>query len=134
LRSGSQSRSSFTAASRNVLNAVYWISQDAQMAQSFSGELGFPETSNLTLSWVEWDNTPNTVAYTVSNGSLTRYHTAGVDLVQTRIAEFITSDRDSTNATSANGTLTITITASLGQGARTVNITKTREITSRPKL
>ena len=124
-----------TTASRHTLNALQWISRDAQMAQTVEGVEGFPATSSLTITWIEWDNTENQVVYSVVDGQLRRSHSAGGgDPTVTVIAEYINSDADMTNCVSENGTLTITITGSVGQGSKTVNVTKVGEITSRPKL
>lgn len=125
----------YTTASRHTLNALQWLSRDIQMAQTVAGADGFPATSNLTLTWVEWDNTVNQVDYSVVNGQLWRsFSVDGGDPGLTLVAEYINSDPEMTNCVSDNGTLTIEITGSVGAGSTIVNVTKVREIVSRPKL
>jgi prepilin-type N-terminal cleavage/methylation domain-containing protein len=125
----------FTTASRHTLNALQWISRDVQMSQDIDGDTGFPETSDLTLTWVEWDNTVNQVVYSLEDGELKRTYTVdGGDPTVTLVAEYINSDADLTNCVSDNGVLTLTITGTVGVGSKAVSVTKTSEITSRPKL
>lgn len=125
----------FTTASRHTLNALQWISRDYQMAQTIDGETGFPTTSNLTMTWTEWDNTVNQVVYSVEDGQLKRTYTVGGgDPIVTLVAEYINPDADMTNCASDNGVLTLTITGSVSAGSRMVDVTKTSEITSRPRL
>ena len=125
----------YTTASRQTLNALHWISRDAQMAQTVNGTAGFPVSSNLTLTWTGWDNTDYQVIYSLTDGQLNRRYTAGGgDPSVTFIAEHINSDAEMTSCTTDNGTLTLTITASVGEGARTIDVTKRREVTSRPNL
>lgn len=123
----------YTTASRQTLNAIHWISQDTQMAQTVvpGGAAGFP----LTLTWVEWDNTTHSVVYSLAGNQLRRnYSVDGGTPRQNLIAEYINPDTALTSATSDNGVLTLTITASVGPGTNTVDVTKVREITSRPNL
>lgn len=125
----------YTTASRHTLNALHWISRDTQMAQTIDGVAGFPATSNLTLTWTEWDNTVNQVVFSVVNGQLMRsYSVDGGAPSVTLVAEYINSDAQMTNCVSGNGILTIKITGSVGEGSTVVNVTKLREIASRPKL
>jgi prepilin-type N-terminal cleavage/methylation domain-containing protein len=125
--------SDITTASRHTLNAIDWISTDTQMAQNIDpdGASGFP----LTLSWTEWDNTEHTVVYSLDGSSLSRNHSIdGGASVVTLIAEHINPNADMTNCVSDNGVLTLTVTASLGNGTGAIDVTKAREITSRPNL
>lgn len=124
----------FTTASRNAMNAIHWIGRDAQMAQVYAGVEGFPETTDLSLTWMEWDNTVNNASYTLDNGRLKRIYTRGGQAVETLIAEHINTDIALTNCVSDNGVLTVKITASVGEGAQTIDVTRVRGITSRPKL
>jgi prepilin-type N-terminal cleavage/methylation domain-containing protein len=125
----------YTTASRQTLNALYWIGRDTQMAQTINGTSGFPATSDLTLTWTDWDNTDYEVVYAVSDGQLTRSYTAGgADPRVSFIADYINSEADKTYCTTDNGTLTLTITASVGEGDRIIDVTKKRVITSRPNL
>jgi prepilin-type N-terminal cleavage/methylation domain-containing protein len=124
----------FTTASRNVMNAEYWIGRDAQMAQFISGVAGFPGTSALSLSWLEWDNSSHNATYSLQNGRLLRTYTIDGQSTQTLAAEYINANPNMTYCTSFNGTLILTITSSVGEGSKVVNVTRKREMTSRPKL
>jgi|GEM_PF-690437 len=127
----------YTIANRYVLNAMQWIGRDAQMAQTVTGYAGFPATSNLTLSWVTWDNQSARAVYSVSNGQLTRTYTiTGSPAQQDFIAQNIKIDSASSNCTwdSSTGELTLTITGSVGTGTHVVNVTRLDTATSRPLL
>ena len=126
--------SDFTTASRQAMNAIHWLGQDVQMAQTVTGADGFPATSDLELSWKWWDNTVYSVNYTLENGSLRRSYSDGSNQQASLVAEYISNDPDWTNCVSQNGTLTFTITASVGEGVHTVNVTRTREVSARPHL
>lgn len=123
----------YTTASRHTLNAVQWVSQDAQMAQTIetSGEAGFP----LTLTRLAWDNVVHQVVYDLADGALMRrYYIDGEGPYQTRVAEYINPAPALTHCEEASGVLTLTITASVGKGDAKTSVTKVREITSRPNL
>jgi type II secretory pathway component PulJ len=124
----------YTTASRNVMNAVYWISRDAQMAQTISGVTGFPGTADLSLTWVEWDNSSHNATYSIENGRLLRTYNVDGEITETLIAEYINPSSNMTSCVSVNGTLTLTITSSVGEGSRVVNVTRIRAMTARPKL
>lgn len=128
----------YTAASRNAMNAIYWVGRDAQMAQVFSGASGFPETSDLSMAWESWDNVSYNVTYSLEGGRLFRTYTVGGQSVTTMIAEYINENSDMTYCNSDsetdNGTLVFTVTSSVGEGSKIIDVTRTREITARPKL
>jgi prepilin-type N-terminal cleavage/methylation domain-containing protein len=124
----------YTTASRHAMNAVYWISRDAQMAQTISGATGFPQTSDLSLAWVDWENSSHNAIYSLENGQLHRSYNVDGQITGTLIAEYINPAINLTNCTSVNGTLTLTITSSVGEGSRVVDVTRIREMTARPKL
>jgi len=126
--------SDYTTASRNAMNAIHWISRDAMMAQNINGAEGFPQNEDLSLNWVEWDNTVHSANYSLENGILRRIYSDGSQVTNTIIAQYINSDAELTNCVSYNGTLTLTITSSVGEGSKVVNITRVREIISRPQL
>lgn len=127
--------SNYTAASRHTMNAINWISRDVLMAQSIAGVEGFPQTDSLSLFWRGWDNSPHSVNYTLENGTLTRTYSDGVNVSTTFIAEHIDPAADMTFCSySDNGVLTLTVTGTIGEGARVIHVTKKREITNRPKL
>jgi prepilin-type N-terminal cleavage/methylation domain-containing protein len=124
----------YTLASRYVTNAIYWISHDAMMAQSIEGCEGFPGTDALSLSWTDWDNNVFTANYTVENGVLTRNYSDGISVTSTFIAQNINTGEDLTSCSSDNGTLTVRVTSSVGEGSRIIDVTKTKNISCRPEL
>jgi prepilin-type N-terminal cleavage/methylation domain-containing protein len=126
--------SDYTTASRNAMNAIHWISRDVMMAQSMDGVEGFPQNENLSLGWVEWDNTVHSANYSLENGILRRIYSDGSQVRNIIIAEYINPDAELTNCVSDNGVLTLKITSSVGEGSKVVNITRVSQITARPSL
>jgi prepilin-type N-terminal cleavage/methylation domain-containing protein len=124
----------YTLASRNTLNALYWISHDVTMAQTINGTEGFPQTGDLSLSWTGWDNTEYSANYTLENGVLTRIYSQNGQVSTIVIASYINSDPLMTYCVYDNGILTVIITSSVGEGDKVVNVTKEREIAPRPSL
>jgi prepilin-type N-terminal cleavage/methylation domain-containing protein len=125
----------YTTANRHVLNAIQWITRDAQMAQDIEGAPGFPATDNLTISWLTWENVPTQVVYSVENGQLIRSYTAGNATTEnTLIAQYISANSTSSNCTWDNQELTLTLTSTVGEGIHTVNVTKQKTIIPRPFL
>jgi prepilin-type N-terminal cleavage/methylation domain-containing protein len=124
----------YTAASRNAMNAALWIGRDAQMAQTVSGSAGFPQTANLSLAWEDWNNSSYNATYSLQNGNLLRTYTVNGQSTDTLVAGYINSNPNLTNCTSNNGTLILTITSSVGEGSKVVNVTRVREMTARPQL
>ena len=124
----------YTTASRNAMNAVYWIGRDAQMAQVISGTIGFPLASNLSLAWTDWNDSSHNATYSVTNGQLKRSYSIDGAVTDTLIAEFINSSANKTFCSSANGTLLLTITSSVGEGSKVIDVTRVREMTARPQL
>ncbi len=121
-----------TAVSRNAMNAIYWISRDAQMAQTITpdgGDTGFP----LTLGWTDWDNTEFQVVYSIEDGKLKRDYSGG-GTEPTVIADYINTNADNTTCQLVEGKLSVTVTATTGEGSRTASVTKVREIAPRPGL
>jgi len=124
----------YTLASRNALNALYWISHDASMAQTINGTAGFPQTEDISLFWRGWDNTRYSANYTLENGVLTRIYSENGTVTTMVIASNINSDPLLTHCVYADGILTFTITSSVGEGDKVVSVTKVRQITPRPGL
>jgi prepilin-type N-terminal cleavage/methylation domain-containing protein len=125
----------YTTANRHVLNAIQWITRDAQMAQDIDGASGFPATDNLTISWLTWDNVSTQVVYSVQGGQLIRSYTAGNATTEnTLIAQYINIDPASSNCTWDNQELILTLTSTVGEGAHTVNVTEKKTIIPRPIL
>ncbi len=107
-----------------VHNAGYWISRDAQMAQSVTTDnLTLPDF--LVLSWTEWDAAGDPIYHSVTYsfedladgiGKLKRNHwsTAGAD-EYTLIAQYIYYDPDDVDNTSKasyqSPVLTVQLTA-----------------------
>jgi prepilin-type N-terminal cleavage/methylation domain-containing protein len=127
--------SDFTTASRQALNAVHWISRDAQMSHSINGTAGFPLSENLTMAWTEWDNSEHIATYYLQDNTLRRSYTIDGGVPQTTlIAEYISDNVTLTNCSTVNDTLTIKITSSVGENDRVVNFTKEANISSRPNI
>ena len=119
---------------RQVQNAGYWISRDAQMAQSMvtTGVSGFP----LTLTWSEWDGTVNQATYTIIGGELERSHSInGGDPTKTLVAQYIDIDPNNTNYGLSGGSAfslpdanmgvedAFTITDAVGGDSGTITVT-----------
>ncbi len=125
----------YTTASRQAMNAIHWISQDAQMAQITLGADVFPDAGNLTFTWTTWENEVDRVVYSVSGGELKRQFFVGDgEPVETVIAQYISDDPGLTSCVSDNGVLSLKVTASVGEGDKVVNVTRTRDTISRPNL
>ena len=123
-----------TTATRQALNAVFWISQDAQMAQILEADAG-PNGFPLRLEWKRWDNSAHEVIYTLQNNKISRSYTEdGGAPVVTLVGRFINEDVALTNCTVADNVLTIKITSSVGEGDLVVDFTKEAEISARPHL
>jgi prepilin-type N-terminal cleavage/methylation domain-containing protein len=125
----------YATANQQVLNAIQWISRDAQMAQDIQGASGFPAGSNLTIYWMTWDNVPTEVVYYVDNGLLKRNYTTGNATTQnTLIAQYINVDPASSSCSWDGHELILTLTATVGGGTRAINITQQKVIIPRPIL
>lgn len=126
----------YTTANRQVLNAMRWISRDAQMAQTIENWENFPASDDLTLNWETWDNKSVEVVYSVdSDLELRRTYTIEGSPPQVNlIAQYVNIDPASSHCNWDNGELTLTLTGSVGTGARVVNITRLNTTASRSKL
>jgi len=127
----------YTTANRHVLNAIRWISRDAQMAQTIENWENFPLADNLTLSWTTWDNQFNQAVYSVdaANGQLRRLYTVADEPPQELlIAQYVKIDPASSNCTWDNRELTLSITGSVGVGNHIISVQKSKTIISRPNL
>ena len=121
---GTERSNNHMTAVRQVHNAGYWISRDAQMAESVTADnLTLPDF--LVLSWTEWDYgdepTYHSVTYffedlTDGIGKLKRNHwsSAGAN-EQTLVAQYIYYDPDDPDDTSKasyqSPVLTVQLTA-----------------------
>jgi prepilin-type N-terminal cleavage/methylation domain-containing protein len=127
--------SDYATASREATNAVYWVCRDAQMAQTVSGDTGFPATTNLVLGWTEWDSTVHQVVYSLNDGKLNRsYSINGSQPENILVAQYINPESDLTYCSSDNGVLRVSMTSSVGEGYKLINVTKMRDVTYRTKL
>jgi prepilin-type N-terminal cleavage/methylation domain-containing protein len=126
----------YTIANRHVLNAMHWISRDAEMAQEIENWENFPQSDNLTLSWITWENLSVQVVYSVdAEGQFKRTYTIeGSPPKETLIAQYVNIDPASSNCTWDEEVLTLTLTGSVGEGTRIVNVTRLNTTASRPKL
>jgi prepilin-type N-terminal cleavage/methylation domain-containing protein len=124
----------YTTANRHVLNAIQWVSRDAQMAQDIDGAPGFPATDNLTISWTSWEGYYTQVIYSMENGhQLKRSYTVAANATQEYVvAEYI--NPDSSDSTWDNQELVLTLTSTVNEGTREISVTKQKTITPRPKL
>jgi prepilin-type N-terminal cleavage/methylation domain-containing protein len=123
----------YTTASRNTLNAIHWISRDAQMAQvvDLGASSGFP----LELSWVEWDNSTHEATYFITDGDIKRsYSIDGGAPAQTLVAQYINTTSENTTCGYSSGVLTLKVTSTVGAGSKAISVTKLREITPRPGI
>jgi prepilin-type N-terminal cleavage/methylation domain-containing protein len=135
----------FTVVNRHVLNAMQWMSRDAQMSQTITGyyinsdNVGFPIDANLHLSWTSWDNHLNEVVYSIdNNGRLKRgYSVDGGTAQEQLIAQYLVPA--STNCTwlvSENQSyqLTITVGGEVDEGPRAIFVAKQKTVSPRPLI
>ena len=125
--------SDYTAASQHTMNAIYWISRDAQMSQDVkpNGISGFP----LTLSWTEWDNSEHQVTYSIEDDMLRRsYSINGGAPSETVVAQYIDSVSENTECELTSGLLTLKVTTTIGEGVNAISVSRVREIAPRPGL
>jgi prepilin-type N-terminal cleavage/methylation domain-containing protein len=117
----------YTTASQYTMNAIHWISRDAEMSQAIvTGEAsGFP----LTLSWVDWGSTRYQVVYAIQDGQLKRtYSVDGNELNQTILAQSVNTTSGNTSCEYDSQVLTLQVTATVGKGDYAVSVTNMRKI------
>ena len=130
---GSARANNYMTAVRQVQNAGYCVSRDAQMAQPqkvvASGALPF------TLKWTDWDKNNHEVVYSLADNKLQRSHSINGGLAETGIiAEFINPDPAMTGCDFTDGKLTFTVTATVGAGSRyEQSETRVYEVVPRPE-
>lgn len=127
--------SDYTTASRHTMNAIHWISRDAQMAQDVetNGATGFP----LVLSWTDWDNSQHEVTYSIVGDELKRsYSVNGTGTKETVVAQYINSTSENTTCQPLPGrkSFTLKVTTTVGENAQVISVSKEQEITPRPSL
>lgn len=129
---------------RQVENAGYWISRDAQMAQRATTNLTSPNF--LVLSWTEWNDAGNSTYHSANYtfedlsqgssgvGKLKRTYLSGGTTVQTLIAQYIYYNADNATNTSnvsyQNPLLTVKLTAVFEQEIES----REYQITHRPNF
>jgi prepilin-type N-terminal cleavage/methylation domain-containing protein len=127
--------SNYTTASQQAMNAIHWIGQDVQMAQTINGTAGFPVSDDLVLSWTWWDNTVYTITYSLNDGVLRRVYDDGAGGgTNTVIADSVNDDPDLTYCVSDNNSYNISVTIDIGAGQHAARVTRTRDVAARPHL
>jgi len=132
LRQGCRNNN-YTTASRQAMNAIFWISRDVQMAQAITtnGEAGFP----LSLIWTEWDNSEHQVSYSIVDNQLMRsYSVSSAEPILTLVAEYINSNSENTSCEINDRVFILKVTATVGDGTGIVSVARNREIIPRPDL
>jgi len=133
LKVNASSNNSVTAI-RQVQNVGYWVSRDAHQAQIISDE-DDPTTTEvvelLTVEWIEWDGTVNTIVYFTDDEQVKRVVDRNGSTEEYTIARFITLadfvlDDD-------DRLLTVTVTATVG-GFQQVEETRVYEVIRRAGL
>ena len=112
---------------KQVENAIFWLSRDAQMAQEVTVTAdpdGFP----VTFEWVEWEGDEITVIYSIASGEMTRSHSDDGDMV---VARYINEDYNMTNCDYANWVFSFMITATVSGYPETVSESREGRITPR---
>jgi prepilin-type N-terminal cleavage/methylation domain-containing protein len=137
---GSGRTNNHMTAVRQVQNAGYWVSHDAQLAQSIEIDDnplggGFP----LVLSWTGWDDVEHEVTYSLEEmvggpKQLKQSYSIGSELTETIVAQFINPDPEKTKCGFTDGMLVFTVTATVGYGSQEQSETRVYEIVPRPGL
>ncbi len=132
---GSNRTNNHMTAVRQVQNAGYWVSHDAQMAQNVvTGNVsdgGFP----LILTWTAWDGSGYQVVYSENTtGGLTSlqrsYSVNGSPPDAIFVAQYI--DPATTSANFTGGELIFTVTATVGAGSQAESETRFYKVVPRP--
>jgi len=136
---GTERNNDHMTAVRQVQNAGYWISRDTQMAQSVAVDnLTLPDF--LVLSWTEaTSGNEYQITYTLENmpdselQKLQRSQSInGGTSATTFVAQHINPDTQKTKCEFTNGTLTLTVTATVGGGSLTESETRVYKVIPRP--
>ncbi len=119
---------------KNLENAIHYVVQDAQMAQKIEPAAApDPDGFDLTLTWVEWDNTQNVVTYSIVSNELKRSHSInGGDPKENILARYINSDPAETNCRYTGGVLSLKLTATIIGFPKEISETRDVEIIPRP--
>jgi hypothetical protein len=125
----------YTTANSHILNAVQWISRDAEMAQEIENWESSP--SPITSPFLTtWENHEIEVVYFVNaGGQLWRTYTVDGGAPQSLlVAQYVVIDPSASYCTWDNEELTLTLTGSIGEGTHIVNVTRLDTTAPRPKL
>jgi type II secretory pathway pseudopilin PulG len=132
---GSARASNHMTVVKQVQNAGYWVSRDAQAAQSVAVDEGEATGFPLILTWTDWNDTLNTVTYTLDGTELRRDD--GVE--QRAVAQFVDVDPAKTSCVFAdtNGdtlkdTVIFRVTVAIGSGLQQETETREYRIVPRP--
>jgi len=140
---GMESNNDHMTAVRQVQNAGYYISRDAQMAQSVTTENLTPPDF-LIIKWTEWDDAGDPIYHSATYffedltdgiGKLMRNHwsDAGAD-EETLIAQYIYYDPDDVDDTSKASYQSPVLTVQLTALFEETQETKEYQVTHRPNL
>jgi prepilin-type N-terminal cleavage/methylation domain-containing protein len=117
----------YITASQYGMNAINWISRDAEMSQIVKtvGASGFP----FTLSWIDWDSSAYQVVYSIEGDKLQRsYSVNGSALSRTVVAENVNTISENTTCEFAFRIFTVQVTTTVGESAHAVSVTNMRKI------
>jgi prepilin-type N-terminal cleavage/methylation domain-containing protein len=132
---GNARTSNHMTAVRQVQEAGYWVSHDAQMAQSVNATTTSPAI--LQLTWTDWESSSgHKVIYSLQDmpGSAVlkrlqrSYSINGTAQNSSIIARYIDSSPPQTSCDFTDGKLIFTVTATVGSGSET----RVYEIVPRP--
>ncbi len=134
LVTGSARTSNHMTAVRQVQNAGYWVSRDAQLIQGEPDivEDGDGQLESVTLSWIDWNDTLNTVIYTFEGAAegMELWRDDGVQ--QALIARFIDPAPAKTMCDFTGGVFTFTVTVTVGAGSQEQSESRVYRIVPRP--
>jgi prepilin-type N-terminal cleavage/methylation domain-containing protein len=128
---------------RQVENAGYWISRDAQMARVVTTTDNLTLPVFLSLSWTEWNAAGNPIYHsanysfeglTNSVGKLKRTHASGGISEQTLIAQYIYYNSDDATNTSNTSYESPVLTVKLTAVFEGIQETREYKIKRRPDL
>lgn len=128
---------------RQVENAGYWISRDAQMARVITTNVTSDNLTFLSLSWDEWSDNGTKIAHSANYtfegltdgvGQLKRTYVSGGTSGQSRIAQYIYYDlsdvANTSNTSYQDPVLTVKLTALL----ESIQETREYRVKRRPDL
>lgn len=134
---GAEHNNNHMTAVRQVQNAGYWISRDARIAQSMTADNLTPPDF-LVLSWTNENSDEYQVVYTLEDmpeselKELRRTQSInGGGGITTLVAQHIAPDLEKTKCKFTNGILTLTVTATVGDGAPMESETRTYKLAPR---